>query len=93
MARHLETRGILKGRTLYNAQSRDYRALVIAGTLSAGPSGRVGADRRASERARAKLTKITDTSTRQWIEGVLADNDVMHRQIDLFVDLVRVLTA
>ena len=89
MARELEARGILKGRALYNAQSRDYRALVSAWVLAAGLPSRVGADRRASERAQAKLTGITDLATRAWIKGVLADNDAMHRQIDLFVYLMR----
>jgi len=87
--RQLDARGILKGRVLYNAQLRDYRALVSARLLAAELPPRVGADRGLSEQARAKLTGFMDTATREWVEEVLADNAAMYLHIDQFVDLSR----
>lgn len=80
----LEVSGLMKGRALYNAQSKDYVVLIEAWNRHITTSGKkVPAKAISSHGAPEWLTKIEDPVLKQVVQGVLAERNRYLAELNL----------
>lgn len=76
IGRLVETEGILKGRVLYNMQSADYRELISAWAMYAGPVTSQSTKPLASHEY---LMRIHDPAIRSIMQTIIGDRDKLRR--------------
>ncbi|MDD2750638.1 MAG: gamma-mobile-trio protein GmtX [Acidithiobacillus sp.] len=79
IGRLCEVQGILKGRVLYNAPSADYRALIAAWSVYAGPPIPKAPKLLASHEY---LMRIEDPAIRSILQAIIAERDTLRAQIN-----------
>jgi len=79
IGRLAEAEGILKGRALYNAPSADYRALIEAWAVYAGPAAPKPAKTLASHEY---LMRIEDPAIRSIMQAIITERDKLKAQLN-----------
>lgn len=79
MGKLCEAAGVLKGRALYNAQSSDYRALIEAWAVYAGPALPKAPKVLASHEY---LLRIEDPAIRSLMQAVIVERDKLKAQLN-----------
>lgn len=74
-----ETEGIMKGRALYNAQSADYKILIVAWAAYAGPPAPKAPKPLASYEF---LMHIDDPAIRSIMQSIIAERDKLKAQLN-----------
>ena len=90
MGRLLESQGVLKARVLYNAQSRDYRALIAAWALHAGVTA---GSYLAHDISAESLKTITNADTLARVIRIVEDNETLRRMLEQHREVLRVLST
>lgn len=80
IGRLVETEGILKGRVLYNMQSADYRELISAWAMYAGPVTSQSTKPLASHEY---LMRIHDPAIRSIMQTIIGDRDKLRAEVNL----------
>ena len=80
IGRLAEAEGIMKGRALYNAQSADYKALIVAWGAYAGPPTPKAPKTLASH---DYLMRIADPAIRSIMQAIIAERDKLKAQINV----------
>lgn len=80
IGRLAEAEGILKGRALYNAPSADYRALIEAWAVYAGPAAPKPLKNLASYKY---LMRIEDPAIRSIMQAIIAERDKLKAQLNV----------
>ncbi|WP_434034735.1 gamma-mobile-trio protein GmtX [Cupriavidus sp. a3] len=80
IGRLAEAEGIMKGRALYNAPSADYRALIGAWAVYAGPPARKPPKTLASH---DYLMRIEDPAIRSIMQAIIAERDKLKAQLNV----------
>lgn len=79
IGRLCEAQSVLKGRALYNAPSADYRALIVAWSVYAGPPIPKAPKPLASHEY---LMRIEDPAIRSILQAIIAERDTLRAQIN-----------
>lgn len=80
IGRLAETNGILKARVLYNAQSSDYRVLIMAWAIFVGQPTAQASKPLASHEY---LMRINDPAIRSIMQAVIAERDKLKAEVNL----------
>lgn len=80
VGRLAEAEGIMKGRALYNAQSKDYRALIEAWGAYAGPPAPKAPKTLASHEY---LMRIEDPAIRSIMQAIIVERDKLKAQLNV----------
>lgn len=88
IGRLVEAEGIIKGRTLYNFQSGDYRLLIEAWSTYAGPLEPVPAKTLASNEY---LLRISDPAIRSIMQAIITERDKLKAQINIVKANARII--
>ncbi|WP_199028417.1 gamma-mobile-trio protein GmtX [Ralstonia sp. ASV6] len=87
VGRLAEAEGIMKGRALYNAQSADYRELILAWSAYAGPPSPKAPRTLASH---DYLMRIEDPAIRSIMQAIVAERDKLKAQLNVLKANVQV---
>jgi hypothetical protein len=80
IGRLVKTEGILKGRVLYNMQSADYRELISAWAIYAGPATSQSTKSLASHEY---LMRIHDPAIRSIMQTIIGERDKLRAEVNL----------
>lgn len=80
IGRIAEEQGIIKGRVLYNASSRNYKELIQAWAAYIGPSAVPLPKSLASH---SYLMRIDDPAIRSIVQAIIAERDVLRAQLNM----------
>jgi hypothetical protein len=83
IGRQAEVEGFMKGRALYNAQSADYRVLIAAWAVFAGPAPQKSSQSSKPLASHQYLERIPDPAMRSVIQAIIAERDRLKAQLNV----------